>query len=184
MKTLARSIFVFLTLFLFSAAQADRPVTIHYTGIGFNTSFDAFADPTGGPPELSFLPIGIIRADSFGSFGDSDTTIVYEFGTDYSQGRCETEVEVEFPLQFAQGVITFANHSQLLVSVSEGWMCLNTLNGQFTGGVTVGEFLGGTGKFARLTGSFSGPFWGQNMMSPGGLGLIAISGTIEGSLAK
>ena len=184
MKILARSLLIFLAVFLFSAAQADRPVTIHYTGIGFNTPFDAFADPTGGPPELSFLPIGIIRADSFGSFGDSDTTIAYEFGTDFLQGRCETEVEVEFPLQFAQGVITFADHSQLFASVSAGWMCLNTSNGQFTGGVTEGVFFGGTGKFAGLTGPFSGPFRGQNMMTPGGLGLIAISGTMKGSLGK
>lgn len=184
MKILARGALAIITLFLFSAAQADRPVTIHYTGVGFNTPFDAFPDPTGGPPELSFLPIGIIRSDSFGSFGDSDTTIVYEFGTEFSQGNCDTEVEIEFPLLFAQGVITFADHSQLFASVSDGWMCLNTLNGQFTGGVTEGVFLGGTGKFAGMTGSFTGPFSGQNMMSPGGAGLIAISGTMEGGLTK
>ena len=180
MKTLARSIFVFLTLFLFSAAQADRPVSISYAGTGFGTSYN----PTEDTDPSSPMPAGIITADSFGTYGDSSTTIVYEFGIAAEQVGCGTN-ELRFELLWAEGVITFVNHSQLYAYVTDGWMCMVTEGdyaGRFTGFVTAGMFIGGTGRFAGKTGTFTGPFGGQNFGPH--VDLIGISGTMEGSLIK
>ena len=178
MKILVRSIFMLLGVMLFAAANADRPLSIQYAGTGFSTSYN----PT--PDTLMSLPAGIINADSFGSFGDSDTTIVYEFGIAAEQTGCGAD-EVRFELLWAEGVITFADHSQLYAYVTSGWMCMvpeGSNAGRFAGFVTGGMFIGGTGRFAGKTGTFTGPFEGQNFGPH--VDLIGITGTMEGSLTK
>ena len=177
MKILARSVLFILTICLFSLAQAgDRRGTVHYTGIGFDTSFDVDTS------HAMNLPLGMIHADSFGTYGDSSTTIVYEFGSDEVQGSCGP-YEYEFDLLSARVVITFADHSQLYLKISGGKMCLNMLTGEFLG-TSLGIADGGTGKFEGAEGDFTGTYSGRNFFDPETNGLIAITGTMEGSLAK
>ncbi|MEJ2402338.1 MAG: hypothetical protein P8Y52_13240 [Xanthomonadales bacterium] len=162
-----------------------EPVHITWTGTGWDTHVDNFADT---------LPINMITASATGSFGADHAEVATEFypanPADYGV-VCSAGHDVFVGIVLSTSVMTFKNHDQLFAFSNDGWMCLSTdpeMKGHFYGVVTNGWYGGGTGRFANADGDWMTTFEGYNLELPEAvtglmtIGFRSISGEISGNV--
>ncbi len=175
----AAALFVACVLLLPAAQAKDNPIYIEYTGTDVSTLMPV---PWGDP-----FPPGMINADAKGSFGPSAVAILSKWFPVPRDGfdPCSNETDALFLIEYARGVVSFEDGSQLYATVESGdvsWMCLSG-DGSFTGSVH-GYFIDGTGRFMDAEGEFDSPFSGQNLTNAflGEFPFRSITGWIDGTV--
>ncbi|MGD9388099.1 MAG: hypothetical protein PVI87_07710 [Gammaproteobacteria bacterium] len=154
----------------FSGPPEGVPLKISYWGAGIETAVDSNQDG---------LLLSLSMTEAKGSFGASSAYITSEFAVDPTV-QCPDDGDDYLPLVLFQstGVLSFANGDQLYAVGTGGEMCLNLDTGYYSGDAE-GFYMGGTGRFAGATGSYTSTYSGQNL-EPFLSGFRSITGTIEG----
>ncbi len=182
---------LFAFLLLAPAAQAkDLPIFVEYNGTGHYTAL-----PVPFPPFSPFPP-NVVDTGAMGSFGAKTMIILTQFlpPDPPPDGRCGEGPFDFLWIVYTNGVTTFEDGSQIFARgnfADQGWGCLNRETGEFFG-EAYGHFVGGAGRFEGASGTFTSPFWGNNLYHPfiGEPGpwpfpefpMFAIRGWIEGTV--
>lgn len=166
------SVAIFVLLFALAGDVWAKPVSITFSGTGYDTTVDNLNDG---------LAVNVSIAEARGSFGASRAEISAEFFP--NDADCDAGYEMELGILFSASIITFQNHDQLFGVSNDGWMCVDMDAGHYYGQAT-GQYIGGTGRFEGATGEWVTDFDGQRMEPPGltPIGFRSISGTVNGEV--
>ncbi len=164
---------VFVLLFAAVNVAWGAPISLRYTGTGWDTTVDNFDDG---------FPVTISIADAKGSHGASKVEITGEWMVGDFEG-VDCEDYDEFVLVFSASVATFVNQSQLFAFSDLGWMCLNTVSGHYYGKV-FGIYNGGSGRFEGATGQWMTDYSGFFLEPPTlkTIGFRSITGSVKGNV--
>ena len=191
MKTRMLPLFVAtaLAVGLVSASQAGEiPYKASYEGTVLDTAHDVIPDPYAPGP----LYADVVRAQSSGTYGQSDTVIVTEFALSPFQGTCDNPDDLRMLVGYSKAVVTYSKGDQLYLSTpafdegnpeGAGYLCLNMGTGDFEG-LALGTFVGGTGRFENASGEWQSRFSGRNLTVtvPLPFGFSSIHGLTSGTL--
>lgn len=169
--SLAICLLAFTTSAFTSGAQ---PVDMKYAGFGHDLAMDTNDDGYNA---------NLTVADGKGTFGRSDMAITVEFVPDESLiGNCPDDSYIAFavvPENYWAFVVTAADHSQVFGLFNTGWLCM-TGDHLAWEGQSSGIYVGGTGRYTGVSGTWVSTFQGANLDAV--TGLRSITGEVHGML--
>jgi hypothetical protein len=178
MKILIEMVLVLSMLAFVSplAAKGGQPVNLEYAGYGYDTSFEM--EPDGFPANLT-------HARGKGTFGNSTVAITVEFYFDESQAvNCPDGYDLPFgvvPDNMWAFTVTAADHSQVYGLFNTGYLCM-TADQLHWVGETQGIYVGGTGRYAGVSGEWVSTYEGMNLDAV--TGFRSITGDVKGTLYR
>lgn len=155
----------------------------HGHGLHYRSTYNGTVLDTNHDTNLDGFYVDVVRGSGKGTFGQSDTVIATEFVPVGVTGECKSGDDLRLTVDHSHGVTTYSKGEQLYVSSASGYLCLDTLTGEYEG-LATGVFDGGTGLFANAHGNFESRFSGRNLTVPVGLpyGFGSINGVTTGTL--
>lgn len=171
-SAIAASTLVCLAGMFAPISSADETsVSLRYAGSGWATYVDGFvADGSN---------VDLTTGTGKGTFGEFTITITTEWILNPGVA-CPEEFPLKYSLIYSSTIITYQDQSQLLGNSSNGWVCASS-GGQYFGEVS-GEYVGGTGRFDSVSGTWVSKFDGA-YMEPN-LHFRSIRGTVTGAVSR
>jgi len=163
-------------------AGGPTMVDVEFAGFGYDAAVDSNGDG---------YTATMTDATGKGTFGKSSIAITVEFDADLAEVESEACDEgpfgpyvympvLDIPEHYWAFVTTAADQSQVFGMFDQGYLCLNFSAPYDWFGMTAGIYVGGTGRYAGASGSWTSYYSGFNLDPV--TGLRSIRGTVEGEL--